>query len=81
MLNYQPPKQLEALQIERRRFLTGKDQDWNQRKAILDQAKAVLNHTYLVRSLHFQLPEFIKSGQPLSLQQRSQIDKLLKDAR
>jgi hypothetical protein len=76
-LNYQPPQQLEALQIERRRFLTGKDQNWNQRQVFLDQAKAVLNHTYLVRTLQFQLPEVINSGLPLSSQQRGQIDRLL----
>jgi hypothetical protein len=72
-LNYQPPKQLDALQVERRRFLTGKDQNWNQNQAILASATAKLNHTYVVRSLQFQLPEIILSGQPISPQEILQI--------
>jgi hypothetical protein len=64
-LNYQPPKELEALQVDRRRFLTGKDQNWQPGNVILAGAKAELNHTYLVRSLQFQLPEIILSRQPI----------------
>lgn len=66
LLNYQPPQQLEALQVDRRRFLTGKDQNWQQSQVYLDSAKAVLNHTYLVRTLQFQLPEMILNRQPIS---------------
>jgi hypothetical protein len=69
-LNYQPPKQLENLQIERRRFVTGKDQNWNLNQIILASAQAELNHTYLVRSLQFQLPDMILNGKPLSPQER-----------
>jgi hypothetical protein len=78
LLNYQPPKQLEALQIERRRFLTGKDQNWNQSQVILASAKAELNQTYLVRSLQFQIPEIILSGKAISRQDRIHLDQLLK---
>ncbi|MBK1988865.1 hypothetical protein A0J48_015185 [Sphaerospermopsis aphanizomenoides BCCUSP55] len=66
--NYQPPKQLKALQIDRQRFLTGKDQNWSQNQILLASAKASLNHTYLVRSLQFQLPEIILNPQPISPQ-------------
>lgn len=69
-LNYQPPKKLNELQVERRRFLTGKDQNWNLNQVILANAKAELNHTYLVRSLQFQLPDMILSGRPLSPEER-----------
>ncbi|MBH8573138.1 hypothetical protein I8752_08935 [Nostocaceae cyanobacterium CENA369] len=69
-LNYQPPKQLNALQVEKRRFLTGKDQNWNQSQTILADATAELNHTYLVRSLQFQVPKTIAIGQPISQQER-----------
>ncbi len=65
-LNYQPPRQLESLQVDKRRFLTGKDQEWNQSQIILTGAKAQLNRTYLVRSLQFQLPEIILNRQPIS---------------
>ncbi|MFH7025815.1 MAG: hypothetical protein ACHBN1_10530 [Heteroscytonema crispum UTEX LB 1556] len=77
-LNYQPPKKLEALQVERRRFLTGKNQNWNQSQVILAGAKAELNQTYLVRSLQFQIPEIILSGKPISRQDRIHFDQLLK---
>ncbi|MDJ0676671.1 MAG: hypothetical protein QNJ36_15045 [Calothrix sp. MO_167.B42] len=77
LFSYQPPKQLEELQIDRRRFFTGKQQDWHQGQPILAQLPAKLNHTYLVRSLQFQLPEIIKSGEPVALSQRLYIDQLL----
>jgi hypothetical protein len=77
-LNYKPPKQLEALQVDRRRFITGKDQNWNQNRIILASAKATLNNTYLVRTIQFQLPEFILNGQPISQEQRRYLDQLLK---
>lgn len=76
-LNYQPPKQLNALQIERRRFLTGKDQHYNISSVVLASSRIVLNHSYLVRSLQFQLPEIISRGKPISPQERRQLDKLL----
>ncbi|BAY09736.1 hypothetical protein [Calothrix sp. NIES-2098] len=72
-LNYQPPKQLNELQVERRRFLTGKDQNWNLNQVILADAKAELNHTYLVRSLQFQLPNMILNGRSLSPQERQSL--------
>lgn len=75
-LNYQPPKQLDNLQIERRRFLTGKDQNWNLNQVILASAQAELNHTYLVRSLQFQLPDMILKGKPLSPQERQFLGQL-----
>ncbi|HYW19575.1 MAG TPA: hypothetical protein VE956_09725 [Nodularia sp. (in: cyanobacteria)] len=73
LLNYQPPKQLNALQVEKRRFLTGKDQNWQQNQVILAHAEAKLNHTYLVRSLQFQLPNIMFNGQPISPDQLQQI--------
>ncbi|MBD2293829.1 hypothetical protein H6G06_10060 [Anabaena sphaerica FACHB-251] len=67
-LNYQPPKELKALQIDRRRLITGKNQNWQQSQIYLSSARAKLNHTYLVRSLQFQLPEIILNRQPISRQ-------------
>jgi hypothetical protein len=75
-LNYQPPKQLNELQVERRRFMNGKDQNWNLNQVILANAKAELNHTYLVRSLQFQLPDMILSGRPLSPQERQSLGQI-----
>ncbi|AUS99323.1 hypothetical protein CLI64_02325 [Nostoc sp. CENA543] len=75
-LNYQPPKQLENLQVDRRRFLTGKDQNWNLNRIILTDATAQLNHTYLVRSLQFQLPEIILHGQLVPAEKRRYLDEL-----
>ncbi len=68
LLDYQPPTQLQALQVERRRFLTGKNQT-----GIFSYAPAKLNHTYVVRSLQFQLPDTILNGQSISSEQLQQI--------
>ncbi|MEA5582330.1 hypothetical protein VB620_13380 [Nodularia harveyana UHCC-0300] len=72
-LNYQPPKQLAALQLEKRRLLTGKDQNWQQNSVIFPHAPVKLNHTYLVRSLQFQLPESIEKNKAISPEQLQQI--------
>lgn len=73
-LNYQPPQQLDELQVERRRFLTGKDQNWNLNQVILADAKVELNHTYLVRTLQFQLPENMLSSSTIAQQKAEFID-------
>ncbi|QLE55209.1 hypothetical protein [Nostoc sp. TCL26-01] len=75
-LNYQPPKELAALPVERRRFITGKDQNWNQSQVILASATAKLHHTYIVRSLQFQLPEILLNRQLTNLEQSRYIDQL-----
>jgi hypothetical protein len=75
-LNYQPPQRLESLQVERRRFITGKDQNWNSGQVILADAKAELNHTYLVRSLQFQLPEMNLSVNRVARQKSRDLDQL-----
>lgn len=67
-LNYQPPRELKALQIDRRRFITGKDQNWQQSQIYLSGVKAEVNQTYIVRSLQFQLPEIISERQPIPRQ-------------
>lgn len=67
-LNYQPPRELKALQVDRRRFITGKNQNWQQSQIYLSGAKAEVNKTYLVRSLQFQLPEIISERQPVRRQ-------------
>ncbi|HLO88194.1 MAG TPA: hypothetical protein VK203_24755 [Nostocaceae cyanobacterium] len=66
LLNYQPPKQLAALQEDRRKFITGKNQDWQQTEVFLANTPAVINHTYIVRSLQFQLPAALSDRLPIS---------------
>ncbi|TAF06344.1 MAG: hypothetical protein EAZ77_12375 [Nostocales cyanobacterium] len=68
ILNYQPPKEFKSLQIDGRRFITGKNQNWQQSQVYLSGAKAELNNTYVVRSLQFQLPEIILNRQPIPRQ-------------
>ncbi|BAT51870.1 unknown protein [Nostoc sp. NIES-3756] len=75
-LNYQPPKQLAALQVDRRRFVTGKDQNWQQNQVMLASTTAQLNHTYLVRSLQFQLPEIILNSQIANIEKRNYLEQL-----
>jgi hypothetical protein len=77
LLNYQPPKKLEDIQIDRRRFLTGKDQNWQDKQIFLANATAKLNHTYLVRSLQFQLPEILLNPKsPQNSRNRQQLGQI-----
>ncbi len=72
-LNYQPPQQLEALQVDKRRFLLG----FLPQNQLLPQVPAVLQHTYLMRTLQFQLPEIILNSQSVSRKDQSRLDQLL----
>jgi len=70
--NYRPPLELEAIQADRRRFITGKVSNLN-----LSQATAALNRTYLVRSIQFKVPEIITSGRSLLPRERFLLKDLL----
>ncbi len=76
-LNYQPPQQLYALEEDRNRFITGKQQFLPQGEILLNQVPAFLNHTYLMRTLQFKLPDFIVTGQPLLSADRRYLSVLL----
>ncbi|HEY9739487.1 MAG TPA: hypothetical protein V6C90_03260 [Coleofasciculaceae cyanobacterium] len=79
-LNYSPPNQLEALQVDRLRFLTGKDRAGLIPSVSLPastQAPAILNNTYLLRLFQFQLPEVILQREPISRAQRRYLDQIL----
>ncbi|BAZ39485.1 hypothetical protein NIES4101_54380 [Calothrix sp. NIES-4101] len=73
-LNYQPPKLLHVLQAEQRQLIADK----NENNLLSATVPVRLNHTYLVRSLQFQLPEVILNGKQLTSKERLQIDELLK---
>ncbi|MBE9226152.1 hypothetical protein IQ264_12025 [Phormidium sp. LEGE 05292] len=75
-LKYQPPDKLEALQIDRRLFITGKIEDLCCIK-LFAQSPAVLNHTYLVRSVQFQLPEAVLNNERIPKGQRRNLELLL----
>lgn len=76
-LDYRPPNQLEALQVDRRRFLTGKQQDFGLSQPILTESPVVLNHTYLLRTIQFELPDFIITGEPLTNNQQRNLNLFL----
>lgn len=75
-LKYQPPDKLEALQIDRRLFITGKIADVCCIK-LFAQAPAVLNHTYLVRTVQFQLPDAVLNNERITKRQRRNLELLL----
>lgn len=67
LFTYNPPKSLDALQADRNRFLTGKQQDRFGISQVLPMdTPLVLNHTYVLRSIQFQVPEVLKTGQFLT---------------
>lgn len=76
-LKYQPPDKLEALQIDRRLFITGKIEDLCCIK-LFAQAPAVLNRTYLVRTVQFQLPEIVLNNERITKRQRRNLELLLR---
>ena len=75
---YRPPSELEAIQVDRRRFITGKVSDLNLSQPLLSQATAAMNRTYLVRSIQFKVPEIITSGRTLLPSERLSLRDLLK---
>ncbi|HEY9853138.1 MAG TPA: hypothetical protein V6D28_26945 [Leptolyngbyaceae cyanobacterium] len=76
-LEYLPPTQLEALQVDRRKFITGKQQNFGLPQPILTEAPVVLNHTYLLRTIQFKLPDFILTGEPLTNNQQRNLNLFL----
>lgn len=76
-LTYAPPSQLDGIQADRRRFLTGKVNNLALSEPLMSQAPISLNQTYVVRSLQFQMPEIVMSGEPISRRDRRYLDLLL----
>ena len=76
--NYRPPLELEAIQADRRRFMTGKVDHLNLSQPVLSRATAAINRTYLVRSIQFKVPEIITSGRTLLPTERLSLRDLLK---
>ncbi|WP_448562000.1 hypothetical protein [Trichothermofontia sp.] len=61
-LTYRPPTTLEALQVDRRRFLLDEGRTFNLPETIAATAPLQVNHTYLLRTLQFDLPEPVRTG-------------------
>lgn len=89
-LNYRPPNQLASIQVDRQRFITGKlgqvafSEPVQQTRAIASSidrlspnAPAMLNHTYLMRLVQFQVPEVVQTGGTVSREQRRYLDQIL----
>ncbi|HEY9862299.1 MAG TPA: hypothetical protein V6D16_22575 [Candidatus Obscuribacterales bacterium] len=76
-LTYTPPNQLDAIQVDRRRFVSGKVNSLALNEPLMTQAPISLNQTYLMRSLQFQMPEIVMSGEPVSRRDRRYLDLLL----
>ena len=64
-LDYRPPQELEALQVDRRRFFTGKVNALSLTEPLYSEAPAEVNRTYLVRLIQFNLPDAIADDRPL----------------
>jgi hypothetical protein len=72
---YRPPSELEAVQDDRRRFLTGKVAAFNLSEPLSTEIPAATHRTYLVRSIQYKVPELITSGRTLLPNER----RILKD--
>lgn len=88
--NYRPPKQLEAIQTDRRRFLTGKMGEVafgesqvqtelieNSLNRVTTGVPVTLNHTYLIRLIQYQLPKYVLTKEPIRRSDRRNLPALL----
>ena len=66
LLTYQPPQTLVELQGDRNRILTGKQEKFGLSVPLSPTVPLVLNHTYLVRSIQFEVPEVLRTGRFLT---------------
>lgn len=69
-LAYRPPTDLEALQVDRRRFLFGEGKAFALPEAVTTAVPMQLNHTYLLRTLQFDLPEPVRTGRAVPRTER-----------
>ncbi|NER93764.1 MAG: hypothetical protein F6J86_07965 [Symploca sp. SIO1B1] len=79
-LDYEPPNRLETLQAEQRRFLTTKIGAGfipSLTTPASNQTPVVLNNTYLLRLVQFQLPEEVVTGEPISRNNRRYLNLIL----
>lgn len=76
-LSYRVPDQLEPLLRDRRRFLSAKAGPNNLPTLLSPQAPVELRHTYLLRTVQFDAPAALTQGQPVTPEQRRQLDKTL----
>jgi hypothetical protein len=68
---YQPPTDLAQVQVDQRRFWVGKDTEFSA------QVPVVLDRTYVMRSIQYDLPDLVASGRPLKPGERGQLKGIL----
>lgn len=76
-LNYRAPENLDQLMTDRRRFLSGKMGPNNLPSLLSPDSKVKVGHTYLLRTLQFQVPDAISKGTPVSYAQRRDLERTL----
>ena len=75
--SYAPPSRLEALQVDRRRFLTGKLDNFAPDGLRSIAIPLLVNQTYLVRLVQFQLPASLVNREVIPRRDRRYLDQLL----
>jgi hypothetical protein len=76
-LSYNPPRYLEELQIDRRRFLTGKVDNFAPSSLRSVGVPLAVNQIYLVRLVQFQLPAVLLNRQVVPRRDRRYLDQIL----
>ncbi len=76
-LSYRPPDKLDTLQEDRQRFLTGKLDKFDLPQPVTTDIPVELNHTYLMRSLQFDLPDILTVERNITDRERRLLDILL----
>ncbi len=75
--SYAPPSRIEELQVDRRRFLTGKLDNFAPEGLRSRGVPLVLNQTYLVRLVQFQLPAPLVNREVIPRRDRRYLDQIL----
>jgi len=70
---YRPPDRLDLLQADRQRVRLGKTGALGVTQGVATTLPLVMNHTYLLRSIQFALPDFILTGRSLRPTEREQL--------
>mgnify|MGYP001091428860 CR=1 FL=1 len=76
-LGYHPPTELDNIQEDRQRILLGKLSDFGLEDKVLTVADAEVGRTYLVRSIQYELPDFIVTNRQITHRERRMLAYLL----
>jgi hypothetical protein len=77
MTSYQPPDRLLELQRDRRRFITGKLENFAPANLVSGRVPIALGQTYVIRLIQFQLPDVVVNRRLVARRDRPALNTIL----